>query len=408
VDIFKNYNSKSSAVIQSIPWLILPYDSLTKLAGLDSNSFSQTFPLTAIFSIPYIIARNRALSFSANGLRVLILLLGSWVLMFLLAVIHLLFVENNSSFDLYKSIRVQGMLRQSISMGLGVSTYVMFHDSVNSLGLSRSAYMTIIGFVPEIVTGVIQRFQGFERLVGFSTEPSHFADVISFTYIPACLTVSSKWLKRALMLIGFIMLIGAFSTTGILKSILLVYLYFSLKNGVLKGVFTVALIAVVVGVLMIIISDNYVIETVNYMWHEYETSGEISSASFVDRYFGILGPLSLMKELHGWIGYGFGGDSVYFYEMFDLGTSVAIENVKGNVVSISSLQGKIIMYGGVLGYSIFLSAVRFAYKSAVNDKITKAALLAVFLSSIFSMGPMFLPYLWLWLSIATSVRRLSR
>ncbi|GAC1608728.1 MAG: hypothetical protein NVS3B3_13850 [Aquirhabdus sp.] len=124
--------------------------------------------------------------------------------------------------------------------------------------------------------------------------------------------------------------------------------------------------------------------------------------SFIDRFFGFIGPFSLLNQLHTWLGFGLGADSVYFDRLFSPETAEAIRAVKGGIVSISSLQGKMLLYGGVWGYGIYLWAWVIAWRAAPKGQAAKLMIPALFLSSMFSLAPLFLPYVWLWLAFGVT------
>jgi hypothetical protein len=135
------------------------------------------------------------------------------------------------------------------------------------------------------------------------------------------------------------------------------------------------------------------------MFTIYEQKCQLGTGSFIDRFFGFAGPLSQLSGFHGWFGYGFGGDTVYFDRLFDEETAAAIREVKGEILSISSLQGKMLMYGGVAGYVLYLYAWKRSLFQVPRAHIARVMIPTIFASSLFSLGPLFLPYVWFWLSI---------
>jgi hypothetical protein len=76
--------------------------------------------------------------------------------------------------------------------------------------------------------------------------------------------------------------------------------------------------------------------------------------------------------------------------------------VKGNIVGIASLQGKVLLYGGVVGYSVYLLTWWRAWRAAPPRHEARFVLPTIFASAFFSLGPFFMPYTWLWLAIATT------
>ena len=92
---------------------------------------------------------------------------------------------------------------------------------------------------------------------------------------------------------------------------------------------------------------------------------------------------------------------MYFPLLFTPDIAEIILSVKADIPALTSMQGKLLMYGGIIGYSFFLCAWVIAFRAAPKGHAARFMIPAIFAGSLFSMGPLFLPYIWLWLAIAS-------
>ncbi len=396
----KYSSSQRGDLLAWLPWLCLPYDSLTHLLGVGSTT-SQTLPLTALLATPYLILRGRNLRSTRSSLIVFNLLLAAFMAMFAVTAVNALIeVAAVWRADADVDSRMVTWPRQSISMLLGLSSYLMFQDAILRLGSPGAARGFLWGSAPSVMLGAIQIFGGDYRIQGFSSEPSHMADMLIFAFLPACAVADvSVKMRRLLALAGIALLIATFSTTGYLKALGAATIYFYLRGKLGRGGIWLLSLFVLGYIALNAFPDNYVFTIVGAVFTIYEQTGQLGTGSFIDRFFGFVGPLSQLNGLHGWFGYGFGGDTVYFNRLFDEETAAAIREVKGEISSISSLQGKMLMYGGVVGYALYLYAWKRSLFKVPQAHIARVITPTIFVSSLFSLGPLFLPYVWLWLAI---------
>ena len=391
-------SSQRGDLLAWLPWLTLPYDSLTHLLGVGTTT-SQTLPLTAVLAIPYLVLRGKNLRSTRYSTNVFHLLLSAFMAMFAVTAVNAL-VESVVVWHVDFDARMVTWPRQSISMLLGLSSYLMFQDAILRLGIPGAARRLLWGSAPSVMLGAVQMFSGDYRIQGFSTEPSHMADMLVFAFLPACVVADvSVKMRRLLALVGITLLIATFSTTGYLKAFAAVVIYFYLRGKLGRGGIWLLFLLVLGYIALNFFPDNYVFTIVGYMFTIYEQTGQLGTGSFVDRFFGFVGPVSQLNGLHGWFGYGFGGDTVYFDRLFDEETAAAIREVKGEILSISSLQGRMFMNGGVAGYALYLYAWKRSLFQVPRAHIARVMIPTVFAASLFSLGPLFLPYVWLWLAI---------
>jgi hypothetical protein len=382
-----------------LPWLVLPYDSLTHLVSADLSATSQTLPLTALLSLPYVILRGKQLRSNRISYSVFNLMLLAFFIMLIVTAVNVL-AENVIDINADTDVRAMTGARQAISMLLGICSFLMLTDAIMRIGSHGAAQYLVWGFTPTLLLCGFQFFTGAYRVQGFSSEPSHLADMLVFVFFPAVALIQVSRFKRIILVaIGLGLLLLTFSTTGYLKALLAAFLYYLLRGQIASGLLK-SLIFLSLGMIVLnLFPDNYVFKILIFMIDMYEQTGQFGTASFIDRFFGFIGPITQLSGVHGWLGYGFGGDSVYFDSLFSDSTASAIREAKGDVASISSLQGKMIMYGGVLGYAIYLLAWKRSISRVPRTHIARVMIPVVFTGSVFSLGPIFLPYVWLWLAL---------
>ena len=171
--------------LSALPFLLLPYDSLTHLLGFDAAETSQTLPATAVFSLVYIVLREGRLCFSPAGARVFQLLAAALLWIVLVTLVNIVaeaagWLQGDDLFRNYAAVR------QAISLALGFCTFVMFHDALTRIGLRSACRWIVAGALPSLAVCAFQISQGRFRIQGFSSEPSHLGDMLVLAFLPAC------------------------------------------------------------------------------------------------------------------------------------------------------------------------------------------------------------------------------
>lgn len=385
------------------PFLLIPYDSLTHLLGIGEETGAQSFPATAALSLVYIALRGPTLRWSRQSVRVFACLASVFLAMLLLTAGNLMY-ESSQSTDLQEAWRIQTALRQGVSFVLGLTTFAMFQDALLRVGHGAAFRWMIIGSLPSFVLLPFQAFTGAFRVQGFSSEPSYLGDMLAFSFLPAVAAAKlpTQGMRRALMFLGVLTLFSTFSSTGFMKLALVLLCYFVSTGRALRGLVLVTLAFTITYGLLSLWPENYVFSTFSELYSVYQDSGELLNITFLDRYMALMGPLSMLNRPIAWLGMGLGADSVYFDHLFDAVTAEAIRSVKWGAPSITSLQGKTLMYAGVWGYLAYLGTWAVAWKSAPRKHPARFMLPAVFLASLFSLSPFFIPYVWLWLAFGAT------
>src|ERR1700692_2625153 len=104
--------------LSALPFLILPYESVTYLLGLDAGETSQTLPATAVFSLAYILIRRGRLIFSPTGARVFRYLFLSFVCIILVTLANIVW-DSFGDPGIHDELRMPTALRQGVSLILG-------------------------------------------------------------------------------------------------------------------------------------------------------------------------------------------------------------------------------------------------------------------------------------------------
>jgi hypothetical protein len=311
------------------------------------------------------------------------------------------FARANNVLDAH---RLATAFRQAVSMTLGIATLAMFQSTIRNLGLARCMRYAVFGSLPTITVALMQIGRGEFRVQGLSSEPAQFADVLVFALIPAVfLGGFSRRVRVPLLIFSAFLLLLTFSSTGYMKALFAIGAYAISRGRFVSGVVIASGVTALVALFLFLNPDNYVFTVLNLLYKGIEDGSYMRIPTFVDRFYGLAGPLSLAATSHGLFGFGFGGDTVYFPRLFTRDIAEIILSVKAGVPALTSMQGKLLMYGGVVGYSIFLSAWVLAYRAAPKGHASRFMVPAIFVGTLFSMGPLFLPHVWLWLAIASVV-----
>ncbi len=391
-------------LLAAIPLLLIPYDSLTHLLGFDPGETSQTLPATAVFSLVYLVLREGQLRVTAVGRRVMQLLFFAFAC---IAIVTLLNVigEGLHLLDGNIYLRTYAGSRQALSLALGFTSFLMFQDVLARLGLRSACRWIVVGVLPSLVLCGVQILQGNYRIQGFSSEPSQLGDMLVLAFLPASAYAGLRLRNRvAVMMPGSVALFASFSGTAIMKAVFAVFSLFAVRGNIVRGLVVASIALTVTSGILMLYPDNYLFQLFG-LFQSFLDSGTLIGGSFIDRFFGFVGPLHLLDQPKGWLGVGLGGDTVYFDSMFDPATAEAIRSQKTGLASISSHQGKMLLYGGLLGITLYLSAWWAAWRGLPSRHPARFMIPTVFAASIFSLGPLFLPYIWLWLAFGATARR---
>ena len=387
--------------LAALPWLALPYDSVAHLLGVDS-ALVQTLPLTALLAPVYLVVRGRDWRVNRGALHIGAWLTAAVLVVFIVTSLNIAY-ESMARIEGDASARLGPAMRQAVSLMLGLASFWMFVDASQRLGLRSLLRWLAIGGLPTLLLAVVQAATGALRIQGFSSEPSHLADMLVLALIPAIVMAAPSGLLRLQYLVPTLgVLLLTFSTTGFLKFTAALGAVFVARGQTIRAVLALPVLAGLTFTVLSAFEDNYVFHTFNFMYTKYMETGELLGASFIDRFYGFAGPISMLDRLHTWLGYGLGSDTVYFYQLFDADTAEAIRDVKGDIATIASLQGKWMMYGGLAGFGLYTGAWVCAWRRAKQGHVARVMIPVTYFASLFSLAPLFLPFVWLWLALAAA------
>src|SRR6266404_3371608 len=358
--------------LAALPFLLIPYDSLTYLLGLDPGETSQTLPATAAFSLVYLVLRRGRLRFTPTGTQVFRHLSAAAFCVAFVTICNIV-AENFGIVGIDESMRAPTALRQAVSLALGFATFLMFQDAMVRIGWRQACRWIVLGGLPSLTLCGLQIAQGNFRIQGFSAEPSLLGDMLVFAFLPGCAFASMKLRHRVLLMTaGAFSLLASFSGTGIMKAAFAGLSYSVVRGQIVRGmILVVCALSLTYGILLLY-PDNYIFMLFD-LFKSFLESGTL-----------------------------LGGDTVYLDRIFDEETAAAIRLEKNAIASISSLQAKMLLYGGVLGYGFYLAAWWTAWRTTPKAHPARFMLPTAFAASVFSLGPFFLPYIWLWLAFGAT------
>jgi hypothetical protein len=395
-----NKSVQSYDLLAIVPFYLIPYDSLTYFLGFDIAKTAQILPLTAVFAPIYLLLRihsNCKININSREIILPIILL---IALFFITFCNIIF-ESGFQVVADTAFRTNACLRQAVSLLMGIASYYMFLDAASHLTLEKIANTILKASIPSGILVLIQFASGDYRAQGFSSEPSLLGDYLVWAVLPACFCcTASKRIKGVLFGLAMIALLLTLSSTSYMKALGLAIILCASRGLLVKGVLAVSFSLMAGFLILSLEPNNYVFNNLTDLYNVAIDGATLTSFSLVDRFFSLSGPLSMLNQVHAWLGYGLGGDSVYFKQLFKGDILEMMLEYRGEVLQITALQGKMLMYGGVWGYALYLAIWIFAWRSAPKQHIARTMLPALFLGSLFSLGALFLPYLWMWLAIA--------
>ena len=379
-----------------IPFVLLPFDSLALLLGLDLASFSSQAPLVCFYSLFYLCTAK--LRFKTDFSHLLLGMLVVYLLLVSVARLITLLVDEGGGSVLY----LAAATRQGFSLALGVTTFAMFLSIRARYDASAIYRLLIYSAIPVLLYGIFQfTIEGRPRAVGFSTEPAHFADYITLAVIPSLAMVSADFMAKsrrlAITVLAVVALALTLSFTGLAKFLVFAaILFFTGKKGASRwrglGLLTASAAIVY---LVFWQGDNYGSSQVASAIATASGDEDKATASFTDRFYNIYGPLTSLADPHSFLGYGLGADAAYLDRV--LPSDIYHEALQDRErPQIGALVGKLIFYGGAPG--ALLAGSVFAICLVRSRE--RSVLFLMLAASLIALGPFLLPYIWFWLAMS--------
>ena len=186
---------KKVNLIYSLPILLLFYDNLNFLFPVPIIPI-QSLPLSSLYSLFYIILNFRSLKISFTSKKILNIYWIILIYISLITFLNLIFTSNFSPLIENFSLRLISTIRQFLSLSLGISCFLMFQDIFLKIEIKNVFKLILLSFSIVLITCLIQFFLGKPRIMGFSTEPGTFADMLVFYLLPAIIfTIKNRFLK---------------------------------------------------------------------------------------------------------------------------------------------------------------------------------------------------------------------
>ncbi len=249
------------------------------------------------------------------------------------------------------------------------------------------------------------------RVSGLCAEPSSYGKFIILVLLPLLVIYKKELRKKQFYIFSFLIFstfIGTISFTAILLFIVFTSLYLLFSRKYFFMLFTFLVMVSVLVLSYFLFPDTYMFRVLGMVF-----SGGRMSTTFIDKFYSFWGPITHVFNSRIIIGYGFGGDSIYLNDFLPPGIVDMILRIKerGSGVLTSNF-GKILVYGGVGAFLIYLKVFITAFRlidrtivaeSSKYKEVAKASLISIFFGYIFSMGNFTFVYLWFWLAYIDSM-----
>lgn len=376
----------------------LPFEGLLHSLGFPVQSFS----LIHLLIIPFYSSFLKKIELTILTKTLIIFL----CYLFLVSLIHLNI--NLICYQQYDSLYY--FSRQLISLLFGVIFYVYIRKLFilyDEILIVKSILYTLLIIV---FFAILDKLSGYSRIESTFSEPSHLGQYIVFIIIPLLYMYNyqlSKKLKLILWPLSIILLILTLSSTTFIRLFLFVGSIYLFKKKNFIDIFILVSLIFGLGYFLIIllpylIGENYMNTMISLTIKG--LNGEVAlPLSVIDRmnfYFVIF---NMHLNLHTLFGYGLGGDSIHYKEFLPENIYSQILSVKSIGYSTNSFLGKIFIYSGLLGTSIFLIYIFLLFKNTKylfdNSYKIKAILFAILVYSTIGIGAYTMVVIWFWFAL---------
>jgi hypothetical protein len=382
------------------PYLLLPFDSIFLLLGF-SGGFSQVFPAVLVYSGLILFA---ALFFPKSFRRVDLL---EYILLFFILGYLLLVTWAPFFFNDDKNIAWSSFLRQFMALLGGLAIYLSFRIfDVSSIVIARHIKIALITTIPIIFLQIFGSAGDPFRVQGYSTEPSHFGHFLSFAAIPWMLIAGlSSSSNKILFVYLNVCLLLTVSITAYFSAFL-VYMLWTINNfNIIKfHHVVVTLVFCSLFLLFVDIEFSYAYRNASFfLSFDNFNAGMLSSASLTDRFYSFWAPIGGLIDSKITFGGGIGGDYLILPEIVPSEALELISSVRSGDVGLASFFGKVVTWGGWVLAWLYVVIFFIFYKNA--DQNIRYFALPVFISSLFSMGSLVVPYVWMWFAILRNSKK---
>ena len=309
------------------------------------------------------------------------------------------------------SNRISAALRQGISLLLGIMLFVVLRSVIKRLGKEKVLRYCILSIIPIALFVVIElpyyiNYSEY-RIKSYFSEPSHLADFLVQMFLGAVFVYSklnNKVLSNRvlffLILIALSIMVCTSSGTGFIKLFLFIIgiLIFEKSKLLRLGIIIITLMLLVAGVYYFINNENnYLVKMV------VASSGESAdkTASYVDRYYSFIAPISSIFKSNVAVGYGLGGDNIYYSSFYPQELIEIVQSVKLQEFGIVSFWGKILVFTGLPGlllWGMIIYQLKIAVRKNTLIRNVFPVLFSIYIANFLGSGAFLFVQHWFWMA----------
>lgn len=378
----------------SILLILIPFESFGNRIGLPVQTMS-VFSAFSILLLPFVLIYG----FKRSSLLRDVALFSAYIIL-----VTLINILREPDLGPYAT-------RQTVALFIGILQFLILRFIFFNSHKNVVASSILMSFYVSALYGMFEILARKSRIQAFFTEPSHYGQFLAFIVLPSLFYFRSD-MKRLtfylLIALWFVQLIFTFSTTAMIRAILVILsIVFLSKSLPLKYKIRVLILLIVAVVMVymyafVVNPNNYMARIISYSFFRDSDPLE-SSVSVSDRaaFFIILS--NLKPSLNTLFGYGLGSEAIKYQELLptSIVTSVLLHKHYGYF--IPSLMGKIIVAGGFVGLIMYVGLMMkiiFRCLKVNHTDIIAGVLLGLLLYSSIGLGPLQMVELWFWLAFA--------
>lgn len=362
--------------------LLLLFDNI-QFTGI--NVLTQTFPFILFPALLNIKIRGKVNRF----------MLAEFLLFAYIFTISTFYMLSDDTYNQH------GLIRQTISYALGLIIFSYFLRNKNFFNpnyLGTNINLCVLLIMPLVLYQVL--ILG-HRAQGFSSEPSHLGDVLVLVIFPFIfLSWKENKLNFFVLSLSLIFLIMTFSMTSYLKFAIFMFVFLLLRSFLTACLFILATFLVAYQIL-VSDADVYIVNMFNNDINALMSLQLASfSGSFLDRFIWPLMLFDMQTDTRLFFGGGLGCELSCFFPLIDQEVALIIKSVKSDPPTLSPFYAKKVLYFGIIP-SVFISllyAFKLSYlrkRGRISD-LEFSIFITVSISALFSIGPFWLPYIWMW------------
>ncbi|MDX7821959.1 hypothetical protein ACK30B_17485 [Aeromonas caviae] len=379
--------------------LLLPIESLFYYIGLPVQSF-WLLNFIALVMAPFLLPRVFR---GKVGRFVGAVLLGY----FFLSLFSLLLQGIIKDIDPFNGLRVQSIIRTTISLLLGYLTFLLFQYLFSRTSVEKIISLIFYSFIGVFVLSLVQVVLVGGRATGFIfTEPSHLAEYSVFIMMPLLLfrvvyLNRLNLLSKVTALMVALVFVLSLSGTGIIRLGCLGLGVFLFSNYRKYGIMLAVALSCFLAYLMLFSAENnYAKLMILSAFNGINGAGE-QSASVIDR--GVLFFIfDYFLKPENWIGLGLAAESSEFAMFIPEDVLPVIQDVKQFNFSLSSVSAKMLVSIGVIGlflyYFVFWRGVFTICNQQQSSKILKPIFFGMAVYTLIGLPVFNDIYIWFWLA----------